>query len=270
MVREAAVAGQFYPGESGALTRMLETFVPKSKTHNHARGVISPHAGYIYSGAIAAETLASIAIPERVIILGPNHHGVGESAALYSDGFWRTPLGDVIIDSEFAIELLGLPSCIRADTVAHKFEHSLEVQLPILQYLRPNISIVPLCVSHMTYGKLEEIAEALATVIELSDSASLIVASSDMTHFESSESAKKKDLKALEYVLNLDPRGLYNYVTENHISMCGVIPSVIMLLAVKRLGSDGADVARLVRYGNSGEVSGDFDSVVGYAGVVIG
>ncbi len=265
MRRNPAVAGHFYPLDEIQLEKEVADYLPAVEPRE-ALAVISPHAGYVYSGSIAGQTLGSVRIPSRVVILGPNHHGHGHPAAVFSSGSWLTPLGETAIDGELAERILAACPAMAADTLAHRFEHSLEVQLPFIQALSPRTSIVPICLSQLPLEQLLAMGEGLAKAIASCPEEVLIVTSSDMTHYESGEAARQKDMLALDQVVALDPAGLYRTVREQGITMCGVIPAVVMLAAVRRLG---ADRATLVRYGNSGDVTGDQSEVVGYAGVII-
>lgn len=266
-MRQPAVANQFYPGSPETLTETLQklfsSFQPAGK--ERAMAVVSPHAGYIYSGALAAETLSAVQIPESVIILGPNHRGLGPSVAL-SGVTWKMVLGDVTVDMELGNLLLEHSQHIQIDELAHQAEHSLEVQVPFLQFLQKQLSIVPLLVNHIPFTVCQEIAESLTHAIGQSGKEVLIVASSDMSHYEHRESTEKKDRMALKAIEELNPYDLYHTVHNNRISMCGVLPVVIAILAAKALG---AKTSRLVGYTDSGYVSGDTDHVVGYAGIVI-
>jgi len=265
MLRTAAVAGQFYSGEKERLRRDVESLMVAASPQASI-AVMSPHAGYVYSGGVAAKTFSQVKIPDQVVILGPNHHGHGHAAAVYSDGAWETPLGRVEVDAELAERLLAECPMTATDYIAHRYEHSLEVQVPFLQFLAPDTRIVPLCISHLPLQTLLDLGDGLARAIASCKDAPLIVASSDMTHYESGEVARKKDYLALEKVLALDPEGLYEVVSANRISMCGVLPTVVMLRAALALGATHAE---LVAYSNSGDVTGDQSEVVGYAGVRI-
>lgn len=266
MARLPAVADRFYPGAAATLSREVRNLIGTQPVNKQkAMAVVSPHAGYIYSGAVAAETLRQVIVPETVIILGPNHHGQGAEVAL-STSTWEMPMGDVPINMDLAERILAGSSIVTKDAVAHRFEHSLEVQVPFLQQMQKNLTIVPLVISHIAYPICEKVATILAESIKESGKNVLIVASSDMTHYESRTVATKKDALALEKLLALDPKGLYQTVVNERITMCGFIPATIALLASIQLG---AQAAKLVRYTDSGEVSGDTDQVVGYAGVII-
>lgn len=266
-MRQPAVADRFYPGSADALALAVSELLPTgpSEGKRKALAVVSPHAGYVYSGVLAAETLSSVVIPETVIILGPNHRGQGAPIAL-STTPWNMPLGSIPIDREIADLLLEHSQHIRVDELAHKYEHSLEVQIPFLQTLQKRLSIVPIVLSHVSYPLCEEVANALAKAIRISGRDILIVASSDMSHYESRRSTEKKDSLALQCIEQLKPYDLYHTVLDQRISMCGVIPVVIAMLAAIACG---ASKYHLAGYTDSGYVSGDTDQVVGYAGIVI-
>lgn len=266
MQRQPAVAGQFYPVGERQLRADLLRLIPAGETKRNVKGVISPHAGYVYSGAIAGRLYAQIAIPATVLIIGPNHHGAGAAAALYPDGEWLTPLGAVAINPRLNALLLKHVPYIQSDSIAHQREHSLEVQLPFLQYLRPDISISAICLGHGDYTVLQQIATGVAAAINEFGVDVLIVASSDMTHYESADFARHKDEAALERVLALDACGLLETCNSRKITMCGVTPSAVMIDAACQLG---AVKAELIAYGNSGDVTGDNRQVVGYAGVTV-
>jgi AmmeMemoRadiSam system protein B len=266
MKRQPAVAGQFYAGTSEQLLSDLAALLPKLPGTRTVTGIIAPHAGYVYSGAIAGAAYASINMPATVLILGPNHHGVGANTALYPDGEWLTPLGPIQINSRLN-DLLSqnIPS-IKADSVAHEFEHSLEVQVPFIQYLRPDATVSALCLGHGDYASIKQIGEGIAAAIRDYGGDVLIVVSSDMTHYESADSAKRKDGLALDRILNFDPEGLLQVCSSERITMCGAIPAAVMLVATRELG---ATQAKLIAYGTSGDITGDNRQVVGYAALAI-
>ncbi len=266
MERQPAVAGQFYPVKAESLRKLLSELIPSPSSKRPALGIISPHAGYVYSGAIAGKTFARVEIPGKIVILGPNHHGFGPPAAVYPSGTWLTPLGKVGIDSRLAQDILRSCPKMTADEAAHRFEHSLEVQVPFIQALAPEATIVPICLGHVPLPDLLAMGEALGKVLSEQGRGVLMVASSDMTHYEPGEAAREKDRRALDRILALDPEGLFRTVREGEISMCGVLPVVVMLVAARQLG---AARATLVHYGNSGDVTGDQSQVVGYAGVIV-
>lgn len=266
MQRQAVVAGQFYAGSSRQLRENLAEMIPESPGRRRVIGIISPHAGYIYSGAIAGQVYAAIEIPPTVLIIGPNHHGAGAAAALYPDGEWCTPLGTIPINPRLNSLLLDSVPYIQADVVAHQQEHSLEVQVPFIQYLRPDASICALCLGHGDFAALRRIGEGVAAAIRAYGEDVLIVASSDMTHYESAETARRKDDLALARVLAFDPEGLLQVCRQERITMCGAVPAAVMLVAAVQLGATQAELAG---YGTSGDVTGDNRQVVGYAAVSV-
>ncbi|MDD2581734.1 MAG: AmmeMemoRadiSam system protein B [Desulfuromonadaceae bacterium] len=266
MQRQPAVAGQFYPVNENKLRAELSRMMPDNISRKWVKGVISPHAGYVYSGAIAGTLFSRIAIPDTVLIIGPNHHGTGAAAALYPDGEWLTPLGAVSISSRLNSLLLQHTPYIQSDVIAHQLEHSLEVQLPFIQYVRPDVTISAICLGHGDYAALRDIGQGIAAAISEYGEDVLIVASSDMTHYESAASARRKDEMALERALALDGKGLLDVCHSRGITMCGVVPATVMIEAALGLG---AHQAELVAYGNSGDVTGDNSQVVGYAAVAI-
>ena len=274
-VRTPAVAGKFYPGRADELLRDVLTYTSAGTTTSKstpisAIGCIAPHAGYIYSGSVAGSVYAQLDIPESCVILCPNHTGKGHPLAIMSNTTWQTPLGEVAADGEMGAQLLRRFPELQEDSAAHRYEHAIEVQLPFLQALRPQLKIVPIAIGTSDYDVLRELGEALANVIARQENEHgekvLIVASSDMNHYESETITRVKDRMAIERVMALDARGLWEVVINEDISMCGFGPAVVMLTAAKLLG---ATSATLIKYATSGEVSGDYDSVVGYAGIVV-
>lgn len=263
MDREPAVAGRFYAAEPSTLRRDLDRFLAGGGEKLAAKGVVAPHAGYVYSGAIAGAVYARVDVPPRVLVLGPNHTGMGRPAALWPDGAWRLPTGEVPVDAELTEALAAAP-LVERDRGAHLREHALEVQVPFLARARPGVSIAALCLGHLGYRHCEAIGKAVARAAAAAGA--LVVASSDMSHYIPAEEAREKDHLAIERILALDPRGLYDVVHAQEISMCGIIPATVMLVAALELGATRAE---LVRYGNSGEVNGDLRQVVGYAGLIV-
>src|SRR5713226_1283209 len=268
MLRRAVWADQFYPAQTALLDQQLEKCLTAEGPEKIAKpiGCVVPHAGYIYSGPIAGAAYARLELPDRFIILCPNHTGLGSPLAVMLEGEWQTPLGNARIDSALARRLERRCHLLSDDARAHAEEHSLEVQLPFLQKLRPGLQFVPIAVGTESFEALEMLGHAMAEAIRESACPVLIVASSDMNHFENDERTRLKDRRAIDQVLALDPRSLYDTVRREHITMCGYCPAVAMLIAALDLG---ARQAELVRYGTSAEVSGDFDRVVGYAGMVV-
>ncbi|MCF8057460.1 MAG: AmmeMemoRadiSam system protein B [Desulfocapsa sp.] len=266
LTRSPAVAGRFYPGDAESLRLNIQELtgeVPAEK--KKVLAAVSPHAGYVYSGSVAAKTLGGIKIPETVVLLGPNHTGQGAPVGL-STRTWDMVMGEVPVDHDFIEDLLGETDYIEKDELAHQYEHSLEVQIPFLQMAQPNLSIVPISISHVSYQLLDEIGLSLAEVIKRSNKEILLVASSDMTHYEPREAAEKKDHYVLKKLADMDPSMLYRSVTGHRISMCGIMPVTVALITALELG---ATKTELVCYTDSGEITGDTDQVVGYAGVLI-
>ncbi len=266
MQRMPVVAGQFYPGQADELRRTVAGYLASGQPPCPAIGMMVPHAGYIYSGAIAGQTFSRVDIPPTVILLGPNHTGYGSHLAVFPAGSWSTPLGEATVDADLAARIIKECPGAKADDLAHRFEHSLEVQLPFIQVKSPATRIVPVCVAHSGLDSLLAFGETLGRVIESAPGEVLLVGSSDMTHYESAEKARQQDMKALKKILELDPDGLYQLVLTERISMCGVFPMVALLAAARHLG---ARKGTLVHYGNSGDITGDRAEVVGYAGVII-
>jgi len=267
MIRKPAVAGYFYPGSERELRAMFKQMVDLKAAKEKALAVVSPHAGFVYSGYVAGAVFSSVVLPDHYIILGPSHQGIRPLFAIMTEGAWQTPLGEVPIASGLAEAVRKRTPLIQVDENGHRREHSLEVQLPFLQYLKKNISLVPICISYLAdYRDLEELARAVAAGIREFGEDTLIVASTDMSHYVSQEVAKQKDFLAIEKIKSLDARGLFDVVREEDISMCGFQPTTAAILAAKELG---AKKAELIRYMNSGDTSGDYGQVVGYAGLRI-
>jgi len=268
-IRQPAVAGRFYPANPDRLREEINSYLraPANAGNENkiaALGCLVPHAGYMYSGPVAGAVYRELEIPSRVIILCPNHTGMGEPLAIMSEGAWSTPLGDATIDEELAGELKKQMPLLSEDDEAHQSEHALEVQLPFLQVLAPGFRFVPIAVGTGNYEVLSALGIAIGRVLGAQNGRVLLIASSDMNHYESDDITRVKDQRAIDQLLALDPRGLYEVVRTGNISMCGYGPAVITLTAVKKLG---ATQAKLIRYATSGDVSGDRDMVVGYAGI---
>ena len=266
MKREASVAGQFYYGNASRLTEQVEAFIDSSARKEDVLGVVSPHAGLVYSGHVAGKVFSSIVFPETFILLGPNHTGLGSKISLMESGEWEIPTGTFSIDNKLSHKIASGSSLVTKDSSAHLFEHSLEVQLPFIAYFSKTVKIVPIVMLSATVQDCKDVGVSIAHAIKALNYPVVIVASSDMSHYVSDETAKKKDKLAIDRILSLDPEGLYETVLNERISMCGYMPVVTMLFAAKALG---AQSAKLLKYATSGEVSGDYDHVVGYAGVVV-
>ncbi len=264
-VRPPAVAGHFYPGKRETLLHDIHSYTGAPVEKVRALGCVVPHAGYIYSGHVAGAVYNRIALPQRFVILCPNHTGRGHPLAVMGEGRWQTPLGEVAVDSELATVLMRNCTYLSDDPLAHAGEHALEVQLPFLQSLVGEFRFVPIVVGVGDFEVLHALGEGLGTTLQGHDDV-LIVASSDMNHYEGDAITRVKDRKAIDQLLALDPRGLYDVVERENISMCGFGPAVAMLTAARALG---ARTAELVKYATSGDISGDRNAVVGYAGVLV-
>lgn len=266
MVREPAVAGRFYPGKQDSLLQEVRSYTNLNVEKVQALGCVCPHAGYMYSGHVAGAVYARLDLPNRFIILCPNHTGLGRPISIMSEGSWRTPLGEVPIDHKMAAALKGNCPLVEEDMLAHRAEHALEVQLPFVQALRGDFTFVPITVGVGRFEPLQELGEAMGTTIAAIGERVTIIASSDMNHYENDKLTRIKDRKAIDCMLALDARGLYETVVKEDISMCGFGPAVAMFTAANRLGAKSAE---LVKYATSGDISGDRDLVVGYAGIVV-
>jgi len=271
IVREPAVAGRFYPANPERLRVDISSYLsasPDSPSQKKvsAIGCMVPHAGYMYSGPVAGAVFSRLEIPPSCIILCPNHTGRGHPLAIMKEGEWRTPLGTVTIDSDLAGELMRYFPALSEDSAAHGSEHAIEVELPFLQVGRPDVKFVPIAVGTGQVVILEQLGRAVAEVLRETKKQTLIMASSDMNHYEDDATTRVKDRKAIEKILDLDATGLYEIVINESISMCGYGPAVAMLTAARQLG---AKKAELVQYATSADVSGDRDVVVGYAGIII-
>ncbi len=266
MIRNPVVAGQFYPGEPDQLRSMIEGLVDKKAVKEEVIGLVSPHAGYIYSGPVAGATISRIKFKDTFLIMGPNHTGGGKPLSIMTEGAWRTPLGEIEIDTELGKQILAASSYLQEDDVAHQYEHSIEVQLPFLQYFKSDIKLVPIVLAYATGTIYKEIGKEIAKAIKELNKEVVIIASSDMTHYEPQDSARRKDTQAIEAMLDLNEDELLKRVQELDISMCGYAPAVSLISAAKELG---ATQAELVKYQTSGDITGDYSSVVSYAGVII-
>ncbi len=266
MIRNPAVAGQFYPEEAAQLRSVIKKMVEDNIPRTDAVGVIVPHAGYIYSGRVAGAVFSRIGFTDTFIIMGPNHTGKGVPFSIMTEGTWKTPLGDVEIDSELGKKILGSSKYLEEDFQAQKNEHSIEVQIPFLQYFRQDIKIVPIVLGFAGTNEYQAVGKEIARAVKDLNRKVVIVASSDMTHYEPQETARRKDNEAIQAILNLNENELSRRVHGLDISMCGIAPVVALLTAAKILGAGGVE---LVKYQTSGDTTGDTSSVVGYAGIMI-
>ncbi len=266
VVRHPAVAGQFYPGRPETLLRDIGQYTAPAPDKIPALGCVAPHAGYMYSGHVAGAVYSRLKLPSRFVILCPNHTGLGAPLSIMSAGSWLTPLGEARIDDELAAALKQNCELLTEDTLAHRNEHAVEVQVPFLQALVNEFSFVPIAVGTSRFELLDSLGHALAKAIRDEAERVLVIASSDMNHYESDEVTRIKDRRAIDPILALDPRALWETVTRQNITMCGFGPTVAMLTATLDLGATHAE---LIKYATSGDISGDRDAVVGYAGIAI-
>jgi len=266
MVRQPAVAGRFYNDIPEQLRLDLGSMIEAAPVRQKAIGIVAPHAGYMFSGGVAGKVYGVVEVPRHVIVLGPNHHGHGAAAALSPQREWLTPLGTVPISNRLAELVKKHSPLVKEDSAAHRFEHSLEVQLPFLQYLRPDLEIVPLCLGFGDFSSCRELGEGIAKAVREFGEDVLIVASSDMTHYEPVLIARQKDELALREVMALNPEGLLQVCRSERITMCGVVPTTVMLVAALGLGASRAE---LVHYATSGDVTGDNRQVVAYAAMTV-
>ncbi len=266
MLRKAAVAGRFYPAGKEEITRFISNAVDKGVTPYEAVGAVLPHAGYMFSGEVAVATASRIKLTPTVVVIGPNHTGIGRPFAIMTQGSWQTPLGEVPVDSGLAKHILNLSRYLEEDSVAHQHEHSIEVQLPILQYFKPDIKFVPISLAGAGLTAYNEIGWAIAKAVRSSQEPVVIIASSDMTHYEPHDAAKKKDLSVVDAILEMDEVEMLKAVREHNVSMCGSGPVACLIRSARELG---AGEAELVQYRTSGDAIGDYSSVVGYAGIII-
>lgn len=264
-IRQPAVAGTFYPGDARALDADLVRLMPP-RPADAARAVIVPHAGWTYSGAVAGDTYARVAVPRLAVLLGPNHTGLGGPGALMAAGAWRYPGGSVPVAGELAAALLAATDLLQDDPRAHVREHALEVQLPFLHRRQPDLNIVPVTLGRIDPAFCRAVGEAVGRVVAAWPEPVLVVDSTDLNHYESQAVSHRKDRLAIDAILALDPAGLWETVRTHDVSMCGIAPTQTLLWAAPALG---VRAARLVRYATSGDVSGDLDRVVGYAGLVL-
>ena len=279
-VRPPAVSGRFYPSDPAELRATVATLLADARPHpltpsphaerGNQRAVVLPHAGYIYSGLTAAITLTRVTIPRLVVILAPNHTGISRAksgVALWEAGAFRTPLGDVPIDAELAQALLEISrGVVSVDHEAHRAEHAVEVELPFLQMLRSDVRIVPLVLAWDSWEPARQLGDILARLVRAAAEPMLLLASSDMNHYEPAGVTEQKDGQALDAIRALDGAELLARCKRERISMCGRGPAATVIAAARALGAERADV---VDYRHSGWVSGDNARVVGYAGVVI-
>jgi AmmeMemoRadiSam system protein B len=266
MIRRAAVAGSFYPDTPEQLRAQATDLIQWDYPKVRAIGAVVPHAGLIYSGKVAGSVYARLTFPDTFVILGPNHTGLGAGAAIMTDGKWETPLGQVAIDTDLAKTILQNSRTIEDDHLAHQREHSIEVQLPLLQAFGLPFSFVPICLFSSEYAVCRDVGLAVAEAVTRSERSVLIVSSTDMSHYMTQDQAKVKDQLAIEAILACDPERLHRVVRQEGITMCGFHSTTAMLIAAQELGATSAE---LIRYTTSADVTKDDSSVVGYAGLIV-
>jgi AmmeMemoRadiSam system protein B len=266
MIRRAAVAGSFYGGTRERLRAQAADLIKWDVPKARAVGAVVPHAGYIYSGKVAGAVYARLAFPDVFVMLGPNHTGLGAGAAIMTYGAWETPLGQVPIDTDLARAIQRNSQTLEEDVLGHQREHSIEVQLPLLQAFGVPFSFVPICLFSSEYAACRDVGLAIAEAVARSDRGTLVVASTDMSHYIDHAQAKVKDQRAIDAILTVDPEHLHRVVRREGITMCGFHPTTAMLVAARELGATSAE---LVSYATSADVTKDYSSVVGYAGLII-
>jgi MEMO1 family protein len=266
MLRRPAVADHFYEAAPGKLKDQVARFIVPGMEKFAAKAVIVPHAGLIYSGEVAGRVYSSVALPATMILLGPHHAGSGESFSVFPEGDWLMPWGGIPVNRPLAERILAQCAAARPDVIAHQSEHSLEVQLPLLQALIKSFSIVPIIMAHSRLSVCRDFGENLAAVIRDWQEPVLLICTTDLTHYESESRARQQDKMVIEKILDLDPAGLYTTVHAHHISMCGCAATVTALFAALKLNATNA---RLIHYMTSGDLNETHEQVVGYAGMII-
>ena len=265
-IRKPVVSGQFYAPSANSLKAQIEGLIDKDALKIEVIACVMPHAGYMYSGRVAGATASRISIKDKIILLGPNHTGLGAPFSIMTSGRWQTPLGEIKIDAGLADKILKSSKYLKADDLAHAHEHSLEVELPFLQYFKNDFEFVPIAILSDELNLLKELGRDIASAVSANKDSILIIASTDMTHYEPQAEAEKKDKEAIQAILELNEDKLMSKVNSLNITMCGYAPTIAAICAAKALG---ATKAELVKYETSGDVTGDRDSVVGYAGIII-
>ena len=278
MIRKPAVAGYFYESVEDSLKEQIKWCYRsdlgpgrtpgKTGDTRSIKGLIAPHAGYVYSGPVAAHAyleLAEDGLPETVIILCPNHTGMGSGLSTITEGSWLTPLGEVKIDTEFALQLLSDYPLLDDDPSAHVKEHSCEVQLPFIQEISPDFKLVPICMMMQDLQTAGELGQAIAKTAHNLGRDIVVIASTDFTHYQPQQVAEAQDRKVLDHIQTLDEEGMVSEISQHNVTMCGYGPVTATMVASKNMG---ASEAQILKYATSGDTSGDYSSVVGYAAAV--
>lgn len=266
MIREPVVSGQFYPSRVEELEKIIDGFTRKEPYRISAKAVILPHAGYVYSGKVAVSTVNKVIPKQRLIILGTNHSGYGDDFSLWPEGTWKIPYGGVEIDQDLAHLILNAGKYITPDYSAHTSEHSIEVELPILYHFFKDFKFVPIVCKETKIEVYREAALQICAAVNKTKEDIFFVASTDMTHYEPDSAVRKKDMSAIESIVNIDAEDLINKADRENISMCGIAPVAVLLFCMKSLGVRKAQVAL---YQTSADSNEDYSSVVGYAGIII-
>jgi MEMO1 family protein len=278
MIRKPAVAGMFYESDEDSLIDRINWCylhklgpgeIPEKMGHQrNIKGLMVPHAGYIYSGPVAAhayQKLAADGIPETVVVTCPNHTGIGSGVSTMTEGAWETPLGQVDLDGEFARELMKNEIMVDDDPSAHMREHSCEVQLPFIQNLRSDFKLVPICMMMQDLETSLELGRAIAQTAQNLGRDVVVIASTDFTHYQPHEVAREHDSHVLEAIKNMDPVEMVSEIQKYNVTMCGYGPVIATMTAAKAMG---ATSAQILKYATSGETGGDYSSVVGYGSAV--
>jgi AmmeMemoRadiSam system protein B len=265
-VRKPAVAGFFYPASPAEVDADLSALLEEVEPKVAPRALVVPHAGWVYSGRVAGAVYGRVALPRLAVLMGPNHTGLGPVGSIMSRGRWLVPGGAVPVAADLGRELLEASPDLREDLEAHAREHALEVQLPFLRRLRPDLAFVPITLMRTDLEFCAAVGRAVASVVRAWPEPVLLISSTDLNHYESQEVGTRKDRLAIERILALDPEGLHRTVREHRISMCGIAPTTALLVALREVGGGRAE---LVRYMTSGDVSGEYRRVVGYCGVIV-
>jgi AmmeMemoRadiSam system protein B len=269
-IRPAAVAGTWYPGSAADLQADVDRYLESAGEGPRLRNlvaIIAPHAGLMYSGPVAAYAYRQLRDRDvrRVVLVGPSHFVGFDGVALYADGAFDSPLGAARIDQELAERLLSASPVVHDDRRPHRREHSLEMQLPFLRRVAPHATIVPLLVGKQTAETARRLGDALALVVH--DDRALLVASSDLSHYEDARTAERLDAVVIEHVRRLEPEGLQLALDRNPHHACGGAPIVAVMLAARALG---ARDSLILNYADSGDVSGNKSAVVGYLAAALG
>ncbi len=266
VVREPVVAGIFYPAQKRPLAELIDQLLGRRAVKKKALAVLVPHGGYTVSGAVAGSVYSRVRCTRVAVVIGPSHTGKGKPLSVMTRGTWATPLGQLPVDAALAKAILKSAGDLESDAQAHQEEHSVEVQLPFLQRSGGVRSFVPVVLGAADVSQVRRIGQGIARAVRETGQEALLICSTDLTHYEPQQSAQAKDALAVQQIMALDEHGLLRTVEQHSISMCGVVSAAVVIAAAKELGASGAT---LVKYQTSAEMTGEFDSVVGFAGVVI-